>query len=356
MNKKILMLAPAFYGIDESIQQALESLGYDVILHNSRDRLNLVENISLRAIKKIPLTKNILNQNLKFFLKQDNKEYVSLTRKIRPDMLFIIKGETVFPETLKTIREEMKIPLVAYIWDCPFYSYAGRYADDYRRTNFAKSMALYDHIFVYDPYYVEEIKKCGITNVNYLPLATDTSKYKKIDPTPCEADEYGYDVCFVGRPFANRVEVLDSLGEFKLGVFGEGWARYYGRARPPSYYKGKAVGEKVLKIYAASKIVLNIHDPEATRGVNTRTFDIAACGAFELVDYKSELETLFDIGKEIVYYKDIAGLRKIIRFYIDRPNERKAIAERGLSKVLACHTWRHRMSEMMRVVKNKGLL
>ena len=352
-KKKIFIIAPDFYGIDKSICNAFKSLGFDIFLKNTR--FNKVEAISLKLMNKFPIAKNILSQNVRFFLNKYNEEYIHLIKKAKPDILFIIKGETIFSDTIKLIKDEMKIPCVSYIWDSPFYSHDDQFVDNYRKNNFTEGMHLYDYIFIYDPYYVEELKKRGITKVKYLPLATDPNKYKRIDFRQYETQKYDFDVCFIGSPYPNRIEILDSLSGFNLGVFGDGWKGWHRLKKTPPYYKGKAVKEKVLKIYSSSKIVLNIHGTDATYGVNTRTFDIPACGAFELVDYKRELENLFKVGEEIIYYKDIMDLKRLIRFYLDRPEERHKIAEKGKTKVLNYHTWYHRMKEAIDVLNNIGL-
>lgn len=354
-KRKIVIIAPNSYGIDKSICRTFESFGFEVTLKNTRNRLALTETLSLKTVNKFPSTGKLLNKNIRSYLERDNEEYLCMIKKIKPDMLFVIKGETIFPETLKLIKEEMKIPCLAYIWDCPFYSYTAHIVDDYRKNNFVRGMHLYDYIFVYDPFYVQEIKKRGISNVSYLPLATDPDQYRKIDVNQNEKREFSFDICFIGSPYPNRMEILDSLSEFNLGVFGDGWDGWYRLKKSPPYYKGKAIKEKVLKIYSSSKIVLNIHDPEATYGVNTRTFDIPACGAFELVDYKRELENLFKVGEEIIYYKDIMDLKRLIRFYLDRPEERHKIAEKGKDKVLNCHTWYNRIKIVIDVLADRGL-
>ena len=223
----------------------------------------------------------------------------------------------------------------------------------YRKNNFANSMHLYDHIFSHDPFYVNEMKKKGAKNVSYLPLATDPGQYRNIEVSEEEQSQYDFDVCFVGAPFHNRIKILDSLCEFKLGVFGDGWGIWHRLKfrKIPEYYKGKASGEKVLKLYKSSKIVLNIHGPEAKEGVNTRTFDIPMCGAFELTDYKPEMDKLFKPGEEIVYYKNIDELKSLVRFYLNNPEKRKVIIAKGKERVLNSHTWNHRMQEVVNLLE-----
>ncbi len=355
-KNKVFIIAPDFYGIDRSISHAFELSGFKVYLNNSRTRLSKTEVALFKLIKEFPFARAVFNQGLKLFLNEENSRYLNEIKKFKPNIILVIKGETVFPETLKKIKKTLGIPCMSYIWDSPFFTYTGKTADIYRKNNFAEGMDLYEHIFIYDPYYVEELKKSGLRELSYLPLATDTDQYRKVTLNENENNEYDFDISFVGSPFPARIEIFEKLRDFKLGVFGDGWREMYKNKNLPAYYKGNATGEKVLKIYSGSKIVLNIHDPEAKHSVNTRTFDIPASGAFELTDYKPEIEKLFNIGEEMVCYKDIPDLLKLAGYYLNNPSERQRIAENGKKRIFGGHTWRHRVKEMIETAQRKGLL
>lgn len=355
---KVLVNAPRFYGIDEAIRDSFETIGFNAILLNYGTKTTIQEKIARRIGFKVPHLKPLLNPILKYYLEKENKELINTIKKEKPDLIFIIKGDHLFPETLKKIKNQTPCPIIIYIWDDPFYSYAGLFADDFRKSNFEKGMYLYDFIFVYDTYYVEQIKKRGITNVGYLPLAADPNRYRKLIISEEDSKKFGYDICFVGCPFPNRVEIFEKLKHYNLGVFGDGWSKYYYQKgqRAPSYYRGKATGEKVLKIYLSSKIVLNIHDPEAREGLNTRTFDILACGASELVDYKKYLGMHFKIGEEIVTFKDSKELLQSVNYYLQNEGSLREISNRGRQRVLNEHTWIHRVKSVMDTIIERGIV
>ncbi len=71
-------------------------------------------------------------------------------------------------------------------------------------------------------------------------------------------------------------------------------------------------------------------------------------GGFELVDYKSALEELFDPEKEIVYYKDNKELLEKIDYYLNNEKERQKIAERGHRRVEREHTYKHRVEKILK--------
>lgn len=353
MKKTVLISAPKYYGIDTDIKEAFEALGFRTVLLNCRIEFTFIERACKKIGIKLPFLKSILNLTLKAYLIKENQEFIGNVCKENPDLLFIIKGEHLFPATLEKLKSMLSCPIVAYIWDDPFYTDKNNYQDDYRKSNFKNGIPWYDFIFIFDTFYIEEIKRQGAKNVKYLPLATNPERYKKVLITEKDRSNFGYDVCFIGLPFPNRAEIFESLHKYNLGVFGDNWTKYFmlkGK-KTPSYYRGKATGEIVNKIYLCSKIVLNIHHPHSMEGLNTRTFDIPACGAFEIVDYKNNLEKHFKIDKEIVAFKDVDELKKKIDFYLKNGDLRKSISERGKQRVLSEHTWVNRVKEMIAAIQ-----
>jgi spore maturation protein CgeB len=347
MKNKVLISAPKFYGIDTDIKEAFEALGFKTLLINHRP-FTILESVANKIGTKLPILKPIFNPILKSSLIKENKEFLSVVSKEMPDLIFIIKGDFVFAATLEKIKEVLSCLVVGYAWDEPFLTHKNN-LDDYRKSNFKNGLAWYDFIFVFDAFYIDEIKKQGAKNVRYLPLATNPNRYKEITVTAQDRCDYGYDVCFIGVPFPNRVEIFESLRDYKLGVFGDHWERYFmlKGMKVPSYYRGKATGETVNKIYLSSKIVLNIHHPQSMEGLNTRTFDIPACKAFEVVDYKKNVEKHFEIDKEIVTFRNINELKSKIDFYLKNDDLRRIISENGRQRVIAEHTWVHRIKDVI---------
>jgi len=348
MKKTVLISAPKYYGIDTDIEESFESLGFKTLLVN-QFQLTTLERIAKKIVFKHQFLKPMFNPIIKSYLIKENKDFLSIVSKEMPNLLLIIKGDSIFPETLKKIKKVLPCPVVVgYAWDEPFYTH-NKIQDDFRISNLKDGVQWYDHFFVFDPFYIDEIRKHGAKRVNYLPLATNPNRYKNILISGKDKCDYGYDVCFIGLPFDNRVEMFESLRNYNFGVFGDGWTKYFmlkGK-KTPSYYKGKASGETVNKIYLSSKIVLNIHHPQSIEGLNTRTFDIPACGAFEMVDYKNNIETHFEIDTEIVTFKDVVELKSKIEFYLKHDDLRKTISERGKQRVLKEHTWVHRANDIV---------
>lgn len=350
MKKTVLISAPKYYGIDTDIQEAFQLSGFTAVLTNHVP-FKMLERVVHQMGDKLSILKPVYNPIIKSFLKKENSDFLSSVAKEKPDLILVVKGDNIFPETLRNIKRISSCPVVSYVWDEPFYVH-NKKRDDYRISNFKRGVSLYDVVFVFDTHYIDEIAGEGAKKVKYLPLATNPNRYSNSIVSNQDRRDYDYDVCFIGMPFENRAELFDNLSDYKLGVFGDHWDTYFmlkGK-KTPSYYKGKATGEAVNKIYLSSKIVLNIHHPQSIEGLNSRTFDIPACGAFEIVDYKKNLDMHFKMDEEIVAFRDMRELRSMIDFYLKNEGLRRKIADNGRKRVMDEHTWVHRVREMTREV------
>ena len=343
MQKTVLISAPKYYGIDTDIKEAFELLGFKTYLINHYPH-TILERIGIKIGNNLPILKTAVNPWQRASLWKENAEFISIVSRLKPDLLFIVKGDNIFPETLEIIKKTVSCPIVGYIWDKPFYAHNAN-QDDYRRSNFKNGISLYDNILVFDASYIDEMIKQGAKYVNYMPLATNPSRYSNVVVTDKDRNYYKYDVCFIGLPFENRIEMFEALSDYNLGVFGDQWRKHFilkGKTTP-LYYRGRASGETVNIIYLSSKIVLNIHHLQSIEGLNTRTFDIPVCGAFEIVDYKIIVERHFEIDNEIVTFKNIKELKNKITYYLNNDELRKTIIARGKQRVLSEHTWVHRI-------------
>ncbi|HNY71949.1 MAG TPA: glycosyltransferase [Syntrophales bacterium] len=344
-NKKMLMISTDYYGIERSIARAFARNGFEPVFINAR--MDSLERLLSKFSRVFPKTKRICNPFIRAALQKENRQYISKARIHSPAFAFIVKGDAVFPETLRYLRGELGIPCLSYQWDNPFPTYIGTAGgNDYRDVNFRNSLNDYDHIFIFDDHYTEELREKGGKKVSYLPLAADDELFQHLDMSEDERAKWSFDVCFVGMPYDNRIEILNALSGFHLGVFGDYWERYRDKM-VGDYYRGKASGETVRKIYGASKIVLNINHPQSRHGVNARTFEIPCCGAFEIVNHVHGLEDLFAVGKEIVCYKSEEELKSLVTYYLAHDEEREAIVAKGHQRVMREHTWFNRVKDVI---------
>jgi spore maturation protein CgeB len=144
-----------------------------------------------------------------------------------------------------------------------------------------------------------------------------------------------------------RLNYLAELGDLDIAVWGdEGFRRLEEHGVD---YRGLAGHDLELpRIYNATTINLDIGRLYQSDVVTMRVFDVLACGGFVLVEHSEDLERLFRVGVEVESYQDLVELRTKIEYYLARPEEARAIAERGRAAVLERHTIRQRVQHMLR--------
>jgi spore maturation protein CgeB len=101
----------------------------------------------------------------------------------------------------------------------------------------------------------------------------------------------------------------------------------------------------MVKVFNASKIVLNFLPPHMPKGGNLRTFEIPGSGAFQLASRCPS--AWFKPGREIALFSSLADLRHKISYYLQHTRQRQAIAHRGYLRTHRDHTYRHRFSTLL---------
>jgi spore maturation protein CgeB len=81
-----------------------------------------------------------------------------------------------------------------------------------------------------------------------------------------------------------------------------------------------------------------------------RIFDILACGGFVLAEYTEALEELFIMNEEIVCWRSASELREKAGYYLQHPEEARAIALAGRARVCRDHRIKDRVHGMLRVL------
>lgn len=114
---------------------------------------------------------------------------------------------------------------------------------------------------------------------------------------------------------------------------------------PINYY------EELPYFYPHSVINFNCTSMQMKGASNQRILDVPAAGAFVLTDYREQMEPMFDIGREIVCFREEEEIPDLVRYYLSHDREREEIVRKGRERVLKCHTWTHRIAEIIRTMK-----
>jgi len=233
--------------------------------------------------------------------------------------------------------------------------------------------------------------RLGQTNVIKSQWACNQFLYRKLD-LPLE-----HDVTFVGQPHGNRQEIIQALRDagINVQVWGSGWE------------SGRLSQEEMIRVFNQSRINLNLSNASVpkstaktlagnlarrylsrsldmvpfgsqvkeigqtwisairssvsfpayigrsdnleqpyTEQIKARNFEIPGCGGFLLTGRAENLEDYYEIDKAVVCFDKVDGLIEKIRYYLNRENERAAIAKAGYIRTLQEHTYLSRFDQI----------
>jgi spore maturation protein CgeB len=190
----------------------------------------------------------------------------------------------------------------------------------------------------------------------WLPFACDPDVHCPVDLSPSEKARFGNDIAFVGSMhpelYPSRIAMLSALVDFDLGVWGPGANRLPLDSPLRRRVRGEGVQpQEWRRIYSAAKIVVCSHydgPGPPCRQASPRVFEALACGAFLICDNQQDVAALFKDGEDLVFYRTLDDLQAKMAYYLAHPRERREIAANGRRKVLAEHTYRHRVARILK--------
>jgi spore maturation protein CgeB len=326
----ILLVCPGnakLPSFEYGVKNALQKLGHNVSVFDYRKY----------QLHRLRFTRNILNKRL-----------LNVAKKNNPDLVLVLKGEQLQEGIIQKITN-LKIKTANWILDDPF----GRH----NKFNKLNNINEYDDFFVFDPYYVKELKEKGQSKSHYLPCCTNVDLYK--EQIPIKIRKYKQDISFIGTYQTRRKEILNSINDRDMKI----WGYHWDKLNDVSPLKNNVVDEtlhgtknidhtkKICKIFNQTKINMNVHYDHSIESVNIRTFDVPATKSFLLTDHFKELKNLFKLKKEMISYQNYEELNELIDYYVDNKNERDKLALAGYKRVLKEHDVVHRMKTLLKTIK-----
>ena len=340
---KILIPSPLYGGslpIAGYCRKAFESLGHSVEYVDCTPYYPIFKSIAdvtpnedhqakLRALYTVFVAQVVLAKALEY----------------KPDLVF---GVAQSPFTQESLADFKRMNIPTAFW----------FMEDYNVLTYWKTFApLYDHFFTIQRGTFSPILDQMCVNHHYLPLAAEPDVHKPLQLSPSEQTEYGSNLSFVGAGYPNRRQFFSGLLADDFKLWGTEWDMDSPLVRVLQRNGSRISTEDCVKIFNASKININLHSWMDLNGinpegdfVNPRTFEIAAAGGFQLVDPRSELSRLFDVGTEIITFGDFDDFQRKKEYYLHHPDEAARIAENGRRRVLTEHTYRRRMQEVLQIV------
>ncbi|MEA1971875.1 MAG: glycosyltransferase, partial [Candidatus Cloacimonadota bacterium] len=355
-----------------------------------------------------------MNHNVKYLHIDKNdydytkfiKNILHLINSFKPDLILTI-NHLGFDKSgkLTELLTDLEIPYASWYVDSPSVIL----------SSYEQNVSDFCNLFVWDKDYLDEVRKVGYNFVDYLPLATMPELFKPQNiPFKNDVSFVGSSMVFAihknMRSFIHRPDLLNifekvvirfleissrkvadainelkqdnykisfddeeqrkdfeaavlwratqkyrlsgikQLAEFNLTLRGDpNWDRFvddrYKLGREIWYY------DDMPEFYNSSKINFNMTSLQMKYAVNQRVFDVPACQRFILTDYQEQLEEIFEVGKDIICFNDIEEIPDLVKYYLKNPAKRNEIAMRGYQKIIDSHTYIHRLTKLIQVVK-----
>ena len=264
-------------------------------------------------------------------IKNVNKEIIKKISCNHYDIVWIDKGITIYPETLKAIK--IKSPETKIIR----YSPDNMVLRHNKSQQYVECIPLYDYMITNKSYIIEDMKKLGAKEVVFVNNSYSEEFHKPYELTKEEKEYLGGDVGFIGFWEKNRCESILYLADngVKVKVFGDAKWNKYTNYSPTLTIMGHFLGnENYCKSLNAFRISLCFLRKMNFDTQTTRTVEIPACGGFMMGERTDEHLNMFEEGKEAAFFSSNEELLQKCLYYLTHEEERKNIAEAGRKRAI----------------------
>jgi spore maturation protein CgeB len=332
--QKVLIIGPEFYDYNLSIERAFKNLGFEtkVLGYYANTAASSTERLSYHLARN----KDDFFEKRK---KQFNDTVTATHISFKPDIVFIIHGGDVYPETITNLKGSKKV-----LWMMDSIS---RTKEQYPITKAV------DYNFFFEKTDIEVLWKQGKKESWFLPLALDEKVYF---PTEKKGD---IDILFIGALYENRIKLLEKVAqEFKTHAI-KVYGTYYSPLRRPVHHlfrnnkhvfmNKNITPQEVNVLYNRSNICFNIHHSQSKYGVNQRFFEINGSKAFQLVDENPYISDYFQ-QEEVMTYKSEQQMLEKISYALQHPAVVNKIAENSYQAIISRHTFTHRIQFVLDII------
>jgi spore maturation protein CgeB len=302
-----------------------------------------------------------------------NQRLLDVARSERPDLMFTV-----------LLRDELDRAIVRRISTGTSTLTINWFCDDHWRfESFSRYWApQFNWVITTAASALPKYQALGYRNVIKSQWACNPDRYR-----PLEFPKK-HDVTFIGAPHGDRRFVIDEVRKAGIDVraWGQGWER------------GRIDQDDMIRIFSESRINLNLSNSSPTRSlggraidlatlyvqrspvapstresiarrlailrqrlavgnaqaysdqIKGRNFEIPGCEGFLLTGRVDNLEDFYVPEREVACFTGVGELIRKIHHYLQRADEREAIARAGYERTMREHTYRHRFADIFRQV------
>lgn len=256
-----------------------------------------------------------------------SRQFVATACSFRPDLILVVSGNLISAHALQTVRNETKATL--------YHFYGEDFFNPLNTTNTLRQSAyFYDHLFTTKSFNLPELAAIGLKQVSFLPHGYRPNCHFPVTISEADRQEYGSDLAFVGTWESERASKLAQLKEFDLRIWGAAWNKTGKELGLRGAIQNRAVYcDEMSRVFNASKINLAFLRKANRDRHTSRTFEIPACGGFQLSERTDEVLGFFEESKEIECFESVVELKDKTRYYLRHEAQRQRIASDGMARV-----------------------
>lgn len=258
--------------------------------------------------------------------------YISDPHAQAPDLVLLyLRGNLLSDELFATIRKHWSCPLVGWNLDdrVSFWNYDSAGTSDHHQ----KWAPFFDLNLTNSKLASTWYHQVGATCI-YMPAGV----HMPAGMEPPTKTDFRYPLSFLGSPKLDREILIKRLQQAGLpvSVFGRGWPN-------GSWIDSPAA------IYRSSQINLGLG--MATLNFSTtknRDFECPGVGACYMTTYNWELPEWWELGREILCYRNVEELIEMVCWYRNRPDECLKIGQAAWNRCVREHTWEIRFRKIFK--------
>lgn len=261
--------------------------------------------------------------------------HIKALQATRPVHIVIayLSGSQVLPDHLVKLRE-LGVITCGFNWDDRLY-FAGRRVDgvssgpagvatafDLNLTNCRRSLTKYAVIGA---------------RALFWPEAANPDFFK---PQPTEPV---FDLSFVGGAYGPRADVVHRLQRegFRVNARGPGWPG------------GEVPADQIPAVIGSARLALGFSGIGRSLRITClkgRDFEAPMCGVAYMPSWNPELSLVYDVGSEIVPWRNYSDLRMLAAGLLADESRLTKIRDAGLARARRDHTWARRVEELCRLL------
>ncbi|MEK7635644.1 MAG: glycosyltransferase [Patescibacteria group bacterium] len=314
---------------------------------------HILEGISTVPVPWRPITDSGLIEKItwKFKMPIDiagaNGKIKEVLKKIKYDVVWIEKGNTIRPGTLRFIKKNQpQAKLISVSED-------DMYAKHNHSLYYVYGLKYYDIVFTTKTYNLTELKSLGAKKTELFLDAYDEKLHRPYVLSEEEKKRFSCDVSSIGAFEEDRAMKMLYLAErgIKIVIWGNSWKSWVGKHSNLIVKNEHLFKEDYSKAINATKINLCFLRKINRDEVTSRSVEIPACGGFMIAEKTKRHLEFFKENKEAVFFETNEELYDLIKKYLADEPARKKIAEAGRQRVIKSgYNHRVQLKKMLSII------